>query len=124
MTAATRSALIVELLGEAGCRQAVVTDGARTAAILADGVLRWQAPPLVDTVRDVTGAGDTLAAVATHAILHGRTFLQAARVGMVAASHHVAERPVGEFTLPSLEAEAARLPPASAHRPEEMEPFG
>lgn len=109
---------VVARLAETGCRQAVVTDGPRPAAIVADGTICWQAPPIVASLRDVTGAGDTLAGAATFAVATGAPFLAAARFGMVAASLHVsAERSTGDFTVETTEAAARALPDPLERRP-------
>ncbi|MBB3999166.1 PfkB family carbohydrate kinase [Aureimonas pseudogalii] len=80
---------VLAALRRAGVRRAVVTDGPRSALVV-DGPNAWmQTPPNVEAVADVTGAGDTLAAVAFAEWLAGRPFLQAARAGMSAAALHI-----------------------------------
>ena len=88
VTAATNLRLIAELLAELGTRRAVISDGALEAAVLDAGKLVFQRPPVVRPA-DVTGAGDTLAAVASAAHLQGTSFLDSARRGIAAASLRV-----------------------------------
>lgn len=110
--------LLARRLSQAGCRRAVVTDGPGHAAILDGGVVLWQAPAPVAALRDVTGAGDTLAAVATHALVAGRGFVDAARLGMAAASLHVSIES-GGLGPDDIRAAAARMRPAQTRQPEE-----
>ncbi|NDW06931.1 PfkB family carbohydrate kinase [Jiella pacifica] len=105
VTAATNLGLIAELLAELGTRRAVISDGALEAAILDAGELVFQRPPVVRP-RDVTGAGDTLAAVASAAHLGGTSFLESARRGIAAASLRVSA-PI--FPPEDLPAEIERL---------------
>ncbi len=87
---------IAEALGALGLRRAVVTDGPRPALVMDGTTLLLQAPPAVDAIRDVTGAGDTLAAAALLSVLGGADLLQAARMGQCAAALHIAsELPKG-----------------------------
>lgn len=87
-------AVLARSLAEQGARRAVVTDGPRACAVLDDGVVYLQEPPVVRAVANVTGAGDTLAAVAFHAFCDGYPFPQATRLGVAAASLHIARTPV------------------------------
>ncbi|GGD91207.1 carbohydrate kinase [Aureimonas endophytica] len=104
---------VTTALAAAGCRRAVVTDGPRGAAILEAGTLVRQEPVALSALRDVTGAGDTLAGVACFALLTGRSFRDAARLGMAAASLHVAaERGEDGADLAEIAATAARMPTA------------
>lgn len=116
LTGAADDASVQELarqLAEAGLRAAIVTDGPREAAILEDGVVALQAPPAVARLRDVTGAGDTLAGVAFFALLQGEPMLAAARLGMAAASLRIAASPPQRPSLPArIRAIADALPPA------------
>ncbi|KQT57420.1 MULTISPECIES: carbohydrate kinase family protein [unclassified Aureimonas] len=89
MTPATDAARLAQNLVDMGVRRAVVTDGPHDAALIEDGAIHLQAPPAVASLRDVTGAGDTLAGVAFQAIVAGRPFLEAARLGMAAASRRI-----------------------------------
>lgn len=102
-------------LAHLGLSRAVVTDGPRPAAILDRGTVHLQAPPRVEAVRDVTGAGDTLAAVATLEHLAGGDFPSCVRAGMAAASLHIAsELPVA--ALDRCRSLASALPPATPLR--------
>ncbi|MCQ0989715.1 carbohydrate kinase family protein [Jiella marina] len=84
-TVATSLRLIGELLSELGVRRAIISDGPLEAALLESGTLRFQRPPIVRP-RDVTGAGDTLAAVTLMGDLAGLSWTEAARRGLIAAS--------------------------------------
>lgn len=94
-SAATGIAVLARLLAEAGAKRAVITDGASDVAILDGGSVLLQAPPKVVRIRDVTGAGDTLAAVATLALLEGASLADAVRLGMAAASRRIGAASVG-----------------------------
>ncbi|WP_102959139.1 carbohydrate kinase family protein [Mangrovicella endophytica] len=72
-------------LAAVGLKAAVITDGPHDAAILDGGGVYRQSPPAVSPV-DVTGAGDTLAGVAFHAILSGESLLSAVQRGQAAAA--------------------------------------
>lgn len=85
MTATTNLGLICKLFAELGARHAVISDGGREAAILDGDAIVFQRPQAVRP-HDVTGAGDTLAAVAFAGHLGGGSFLDGARRGIVAAS--------------------------------------
>ncbi|MBO0905645.1 carbohydrate kinase family protein [Jiella sonneratiae] len=120
VTTATNLHLIAHLVAELGARRAVITDGAHDAAILDEGRLSFQRPPAVRPL-DVTGAGDTLAAVAVAARLSGSDFLDAARRGIVAASLRISSP---RFPPADLAAEIDRQLPSLAepvdetrHRP-------
>lgn len=84
-TVATSMRLIGELLAESGLRRAIISDGPLEAALLEQGSLLFQRPPIVRP-RDVTGAGDTLAAVTLMGHLEGLAWTDAARRGLIAAS--------------------------------------
>ncbi|MCE7028073.1 PfkB family carbohydrate kinase [Jiella avicenniae] len=105
VTAATNLGLIAELLAELGTRRAVISDGALEAVVLDAGKLVFQRPPIVRP-RDVTGAGDTLAAVASAAHLGGTSFVESARRGIAAASLRVGAT---AFPPDDLPAEIERL---------------
>ena len=89
MTAATDIVRLAQFLGEMGAVRAVITDGPQEVAILELGSVRLQAPPAVSHLRDVTGAGDTLAGVAFRAYVGGVAFDRAVRLGMAAASRRI-----------------------------------
>lgn len=94
-----------------GIRHAVVTDGPRPAIVLTSGGVLRQAAPTVGAVKDVTGAGDTLASVAFLAWRDGQTFAAAARLGMAAASLKITAR-LAPACLPFWQEIAAQLPDA------------
>ncbi|WP_407936936.1 hypothetical protein [Jiella pelagia] len=75
--------------------------------MLDGGELVFQRPPVVRP-RDVTGAGDTLAAVAFAASLGDTTFLESARRGIVAASFRIC---AASFPPDDLAAEIERMLP-------------
>ena len=89
-SAATGIALLAELLAEKGAGRVIITDGASDVAILDHGAVTLQAPPPVARLQDVTGAGDTLAAVTTLAFVDGWPLVEAVRLGMAAASRRIA----------------------------------
>ncbi|TFF19704.1 carbohydrate kinase [Jiella endophytica] len=89
VTVMTKLSLICEIVGELGARRAVISDGGLDAAILDGDERLYQRPPVVRP-RDVTGAGDTLAAVTFHALLGGGSFVESARRGIAAASLRIA----------------------------------
>ncbi|KQT53257.1 hypothetical protein ASG43_18725 [Aureimonas sp. Leaf454] len=99
MTASTDVVRLARLLGEMGADRAVITDGPQEAAILEAGSVRLQAPPSVASLRDVTGAGDTLAGVAFQAYVGGMSFDRAVRLGMAAASRRISAEPEGSGGL-------------------------
>ncbi|MEX6508986.1 PfkB family carbohydrate kinase [Jiella sp. M17.18] len=76
---------LAELVAERGASRAVVTDGPREAAIVEAGSVLMQRPPTVRP-RDVTGAGDTLAAAALTGLAAGLGWTDSVRRGVVAAS--------------------------------------
>lgn len=95
-----------------GLRRAVITDGPHPAIVFDGPDLHSQPSPKVDAIRDVTGAGDTLAATAAFEWLSGADFLSAVRVGMAAASFHIeAELPLDALLRCRLR--AASLAPAT-----------
>ncbi len=111
-TPSTRFDLLVELLDEAGIRRAVVTDGAGPALILsADGL--FLQTPLAVQPRDVTGAGDTLAATAFGLFAAGLDFTEAVRFGMAAATIRIRDGALpGPDAFPDMiETLAAEMPP-------------
>lgn len=103
--------ILAELLAKAGAARAVVTDGGGEGAILDGGHVVLQTPPRVDGVRDVTGAGDTLAGVAAFAFFRGRPFIESARLGMAAASLHISVAAFPDDGLAGIERLAADMPP-------------
>jgi len=112
---ATGEALAAKLM-KMGVQRAVVTSG--SAPLLAiDGGRVSTLPPFVSTkVRDVTGAGDSLAGVTMLRVIQGLDFAQAVRHGIAAASLTVeSENVVADFTDEDLERRLAEVPqPAGA----------
>ncbi|NDV85195.1 carbohydrate kinase [Aurantimonas aggregata] len=88
-TAATSPLLLAELLAEIGVSRAVITDGPRDVAIIEGDTVLFQQPPTV-VPRDVTGAGDTLAAVALAGHLARHPWIECVRRGIAASSLRVA----------------------------------
>ena len=89
VTVLTNLNLICEIIGELGARRAVISDGPMDAAIVDGETVVFQRPPAVRPL-DVTGAGDTLAAIAFAALVHGESFVACARRGIAAASLRIA----------------------------------
>ncbi|KTR02229.1 hypothetical protein NS365_22090 [Aureimonas ureilytica] len=107
---------LAQALRELGLRRAVVTDGPRAAAILDEDGLVLQSPPQVPAIRDVTGAGDTLAAITILELVTGTNFTEAARVGMCASALHIAHE-LPPQSLPQCRSLAAALPsPTPVHQ--------
>ena len=88
-TATTSPLLLAELLAEIGVSRAVITDGPREVAIIEGDTVLFQQPPVV-VPRDVTGAGDTLAAVALAGLWARRPWIDCVRRGIAASSLRVA----------------------------------
>jgi pseudouridine kinase len=114
-TPTTRFDLLAELLDEAGVKRAVITDGAGAALILDEDALLMQAPVAVQP-RDVTGAGDTLAATAFGLFAAGLDFVQAVRAGMAAATIRIRDGALPDAPSFSdmIETLAAEMPPPEA----------
>lgn len=107
---------LAHALSELGLRRAVVTDGPRAAAVLDEGRLVLQIPPPVPTILDVTGAGDTLAAITILESISGAPFADAARVGMCASALHIADE-LPPHSMPRCRSLAAALPsPTPVHQ--------
>lgn len=117
-SASTGIAVLARLLSESGARRAAITDGSSDVAILDDGEILLQAPPPVTRLRDVTGAGDTLAAVATFAFAGGTSLTDAVRLGMAAASRRIgsegADAEGAEVIIRTIAAEMAPPRPVDA----------
>ncbi|MDA4848243.1 carbohydrate kinase family protein [Hoeflea poritis] len=71
-------------------------------------------PPRIESVVDVTGAGDTLAAAAIHATLNGNAFRAALRYGVAAAGLAVqsADAAPPELNIETVEAALKHVPQA------------
>lgn len=83
---ATSDADLASAVRRAALERAVVTDGARPVLVVEPDTVWRQAPPTVDVVGDVVGAGDTLAGATFGAWLGGLAFADAVRLGLAAAS--------------------------------------
>ena len=107
---------LARALSRLGLRRAVVTDGPRAAAVLEEGRLVLQTPPPAHMIRDVTGAGDTLAAITILELLAGSNFAEAARAGMCASALHIADE-LPPRSLPLCRSLSAALPsPTPVHQ--------
>lgn len=100
------------LLHEIGIRNAVVTRGRGELVAICEGRAVTLQPPIADTVADVTGAGDSLAAGTLAALISGLPLEEAVRHGTAAASLTVQSRhAVNENLTPDLLNEALALVP-------------
>jgi len=97
-------------LGDLGLRRAVVTDGPHGVTVLGGGELHVVSPPSVDAVRDVTGAGDTLAAITFAASLEGTALPKAVRLGTAASALHISSGLPTKGALDACFALASRSP--------------
>lgn len=100
---------LVAAVRTAGLARAVVTDGARPILVVEPASSWRQAPPTVDAVVDVVGAGDTLAGTAFGAWLGGFAFTDAVRLGLAAASLRIGSG-LDEASARQARAIAAALP--------------
>jgi len=100
----------ISLLGDIGLKGGVVTRGQRELiAFGPDGAFCLQ-PPSVETVADVTGAGDSLAAGILSALMQGLPLEEAARHGAAAAALTVqSPHAVNERLTPGLLTDALAL---------------
>jgi pseudouridine kinase len=80
---------VVRLM-QAGLRRAVISQGDGPVFLIEDKMAREIAAPKTVEVADVTGAGDALAGVTIAALIQGKDFEVAVRLGMEAATHTVA----------------------------------
>lgn len=98
-------------LSTLGVRRGVVTDGPR-AVLVIDGTAAFhQQPASITNVRDVTGAGDTLAAVTFLAYAGGHPLASAVRLGLAASALRITEG-LGPETASRAARIAEALPPA------------
>jgi len=74
------------VLRRAGVPCAVVTRGARPVIAFDPDACFEIAPPAIDAIADVTGAGDALAAATLDRLVEGAPFDQAVRAGVAAAA--------------------------------------
>lgn len=103
--------ILLAALSSAGLRRAVLTAGSEPLAVLDNGKRATLRPPELGVVRDVTGAGDSLAGVTILRLMQGLDFTQAVRHGIAAASLTVeSENVVADFTLSELERRLAEIP--------------
>ncbi|WP_136656901.1 carbohydrate kinase family protein [Nitratireductor sp. XY-223] len=99
-------------LRELGIRRGAISRG-QGPVLGFDGADLFQiAPPPVDTIVDVTGAGDTLAAATLHAYLGGNGFSASLRYGVAAAGLAVqaAEAAPRQLSTAAVEAILHRVP--------------
>ncbi|MBY8915042.1 carbohydrate kinase family protein [Nitratireductor sp. L1-7-SE] len=101
----------VDSLRDLGLRAAVITDGSRAVTVF-DGENHWQIePPLVETVVDVTGAGDALTGASIAALMRGLPLQEAAREGVAASGLAIASAAAApEFDDSAFNAALARVP--------------
>ncbi|MEB3046613.1 carbohydrate kinase family protein [Rhizobium mulingense] len=100
------------LLNEIGIRSAVVTRGQRELVAFCDGRAVTLQPPIAETLADVTGAGDSLAAGTLAALMRGLPLEEAVRHGTAAAALTVqSPHAVNENLTPDLLNEALALVP-------------
>jgi len=110
LTGQDRDAPGLDGLAALGFGRAVVTGGAGPVLVQDAGARHEAYPPALDTVADVTGAGDALAGATIHALLGNPdlALADAVRFGVAAAQMTLrTEGPVAE-TLSGAESEAIR----------------
>ncbi|MGO4350978.1 carbohydrate kinase family protein [Rhizobium sp. RAF36] len=104
----------VSLLGDTGLKGGVVTRGQRELIAFAGKQSIALQPPAVDSVADVTGAGDSLAAGVLSAFMHGLPLEEAVRHGAAAAAVTVqSPLAVSEKLTPELLRDTLALVPAA-----------
>jgi pseudouridine kinase len=94
LTGLPQATPMIELAGALrtlGLKRAVVTAGAKAAALLDDAAITLLLPPKINVV-DVTGAGDCLAGTMVAALLQGNNLIDAAKLGLAAASLTAAKK--------------------------------
>ncbi|MBB3591089.1 sugar/nucleoside kinase (ribokinase family) [Rhizobium sp. BK529] len=102
------------LLGDIGVGGAVVTRGQRELVAFKEGRALVLQPPISDTVADVTGAGDSLAAGTLSALMLGLPLEEAVRHGAAAAALTVqSSHAVNENLSPDLLRDMLSLVPAA-----------
>jgi sugar/nucleoside kinase (ribokinase family) len=98
-------------LDATGLARAVVTAGSADLLLLEEGRLARLTPPRTPNVRDVTGAGDSLAGVTMARMLQGLDFPEAVRHGIAAASLTIeSETVVADFAEADLLDRLAAVP--------------
>lgn len=112
-TGAADASGLVRALAASGLRAGVVTAGALAAAAFSETGTVILTPPAIDGLRDVTGAGDALAAGMLDARLNGLPLRAGLIRGMAAARLTASVRgPVDpQLTRSCLDEEAARITP-------------
>jgi len=104
----------VSLLGDIGLKRGIVTRGQRELIAFAGGGAIALQPPSIETVADVTGAGDSLAAGVLSAIMQGLPLEEAVRHGAAAAAVTVqSPLAVSENLTPELLRDMLALVPAA-----------
>lgn len=101
--------ITIAALRDMGVRRAVLTDGPRAVTVLDGTSLFQQSPPILDRVTDVTGAGDTLAAVTMLGLARGRPLREAVRLGLAASAIRISTG-FAPDTPQAVECMAAQLP--------------
>ena len=109
---ATRARDWPDHLRRAGLACAVVTRGAQPAIAFDPHRCFEITPPVIDSIADVTGAGDALAAATLDRIVCGQSFDTAVRAGMAAALLALRSSPAvpPDLTRETLHAALARIP--------------
>ena len=102
------------LLGDIGLKGGIVTRGQRELIAFTGGGAIALQPPSIETVADVTGAGDSLAAGVLSAIMQGLPLEEAVRHGAAAAAVTVqSPLAVSENLTPELLRDTLALVPAA-----------
>lgn len=101
-------------LAALGLRGGVITSGARNVVAFSQNETAILHPPLIEAVRDVTGAGDAMASGYLAAIIKGHAPSQALRWGAAAAAITVqsSSATASELDPQTLDAMLALVPPA------------
>ncbi len=101
---------LAQKLTQAGLKRAVITSGSAPLLILDRGQVTTVAPFVSDNVRDVTGAGDSLAGVTISRLIEGLDLVSAVRHGIAAASLTVeSENVVADFSPADIERRLAEI---------------
>ncbi len=102
---------MAKVLRELGLRKGVITDGSSPLTAYEHGTMWILDPPRVETVADVTGAGDSFAGAAIASLINGKAMTEALREG-VATSVCAISSPsaVPNLSEPLFEDTLAKLP--------------
>ncbi|WP_163271265.1 carbohydrate kinase family protein [Chelativorans alearense] len=104
--------IAAKALAGMGLQAGVITAGGGPALCFRHGEFIEIAPPPVDHVADVTGAGDALAGATVAALMRGLAFAEAVREGMAAAKLAVeSEDAAPRMDEAAFRAALARVPP-------------